>query len=410
MLNAHRLFVERLSAHMKELSRYLRYIVTGHIVIAMVFIVSAMSVYYQRFLEDIPDYFPSAWVIAIVLGVVTAHSPIQTLLKRADIVFLIPAESQLSSYFTRTLVYSFVTQIYLFVLAMAAVAPLYMAVFSENSSYGLLFVVLLIIKGWSLVANWWMLRIRDKNIRVMDKVVRFSLIVTLVYFFLAQEIIFLAVVTVLLIVLFATNYQTARKHKALNWDLLIESDYLRMRSFYRLANMFTDVPHLETQVKKRHWLSRLLTGSLPFQQKQAYPYLYRLTTVRSGEYLGIYIRLLVIGGLLIYFVPNPWLKLIFALLFMYMIFLQVIPLWKHHATLVWLDLYPIAQQVREQAFIKWMQQLIFVVALVFILFLIIIGEWLMGILMAIASLMFILFGIPNYLTKKIGENNVNPFQ
>ncbi|QGH35711.1 ABC transporter permease [Gracilibacillus salitolerans] len=403
MLNSHRLFVERLSAHMKELSRYLRYILTGHLMIAMVFIVGAMSVYYQQFLENIPDYFPSTWVIAVVLGVVTAHSPIQTLLKRADIVFLIPAELQLSGYFFRALIYSFATQLYLFVLAMAAVAPLYMTVFPENSSFGLLFVVLLIIKAWSLVANWWMLRVRDKNFRMLDKIVRFALIITLVYFFLVQEMIFLAVITVLLVVLFVTNYQTARKQRALNWDLLIESDYMRMRSFYRLANMFTEVPHMETQVKKRHWLARLLTGSIPFHQKQAYPYLYRLTTVRSGEYLGIYVRLLVIGGFLVYFVPNLWLKLIFAMLFMYMIFLQMIPLWKHHATLVWLDLYPIGTSVRKQAFIKWMQQLIMFAGVVFVLFLFVIGEWLIGIVMAIAALLFIGMVIPNYLNKKMSH-------
>ncbi|WP_018933688.1 ABC transporter permease [Gracilibacillus lacisalsi] len=403
MLNSHRLFVERLSAHMKELSRYLRYILTGHLAIAMVFIVGAMSVYYQQFLEDIPDYFPSTLVIAVVLGVVTAHSPIQTLLKRADIVFLIPAESQLSGYFIRALIYSFVTQLYLFVLAIAAVAPLYMTVFPENSSFGLLFVVLLVIKVWSLAANWWMLRVRDKNTRRMDKVVRFALIITLVYFFLVQEMIFLAIITALLIVLFVTNYQTARKQRALNWDLLIESDYMRMRSFYRLANMFTEVPHMETPVKKRHWLARLLTGSIPFQQKQAYPYLYRLTTVRSGEYLGIYVRLLVIGGLLIYFVPNSWLKLVFALLFMYMIFLQVIPLWKHHATLVWLDLYPIGISERKQAFIKWMQQLMIFAGVLFVLLLIVIGEWLMATIMAVSVVLFIGMVVPNYLDKKIAQ-------
>ncbi|WP_163582948.1 ABC transporter permease [Gracilibacillus saliphilus] len=403
MLNSHQLFVERLSAHMKELSRYLRYILTEHLAIAMVFIVGALSVYYQQFLENIPDYFPSTWVIAIVLGVVTAHSPIQTLLKRADIVFLIPAESQLSGYFVRALLYSFVSQLYLFVLAIAAVAPLYMTVFPENSSFGLLFIVLLVIKVWSLVANWWMLRVRDKNFRMMDKVVRFALIITLVYFFLVQEMIFLAVITALLIVLFVTNYQTARKQRALNWDLLIESDYMRMRSFYKLANMFTEVPHMEMPVKKRHWLARLLTDSIPFQQIQAYPYLYRLTTIRSGEYLGIYVRLLVIGGLLIYFVPNPWLKLIFALLFMYMIFLQVIPLWKHHATLVWLDLYPIGISEREQAFIKWMQQLMIFAGVIFVLLLIVIGEWLMGGVMALATLLFSGMVIPNYFQKKMAQ-------
>ncbi|WP_058308259.1 ABC transporter permease [Gracilibacillus massiliensis] len=403
MLNDRQLFTTRLSAHIKELSRYLRYIVTGHIVIAMVFIVSAMSVYYQQFLENIPNYFPSAWVIALVLGLVTSHSPIQTLLKKADIVFLIPAEHLLQGYFIRTLIYSYVTQIYLFILAIAAIAPLYAAAFpnQETPAYGMLFIVLLIVKAWSLVANWWMLRVRDKNTRLIDKVVRYALIVTLIYFFIGQERLFLAIITALLIILFATNYLTASKQKALNWDLLIESDYLRMRSFYRLANMFTDVPHLETPVKKRHWLAKALTKGIPFQQKNAYPYLYRLTTVRSGEYLGIYLRLLVIGGLLIYFVPNQWLKLIFAILFIYMIFLQIVPLWKHHATLVWLDLYPIAESVRKQAFMKWMQQLIAVVAILFTLFLVIIGETLIGALMAVASLLFVLVVIPNYLRKKL---------
>src|SRR5699024_10644153 len=111
------LFAKRLSAHIKELSRYLRYILTGHIIIAMVFIVSAMSVYYQRFLENLPPAFPSAWVIAIVLGSVAAYSPIQTLLKKADVIFLLPAEDRLAGYFRRTLVYSYIAQLYLFVLA-----------------------------------------------------------------------------------------------------------------------------------------------------------------------------------------------------------------------------------------------------------------------------------------------------
>ncbi len=123
--------------------------------------------------------------------------------------------------------------------------------------------------------------------------------------------------------------------------------------------------------------------------------------MRSGEYLGIYLRLLVIGGLLIYFVPNQWLKLIFAILFIYMIFLQIVPLWKHHATLVWLDLYPIAETVRKQAFMKWMQQLIAVVAILFTLFVVIIGEMLIGALLAVASLLFVLIVIPNYLRKKL---------
>lgn len=174
-----------------------------------------------------------------------------------------------------------------------------------------------------------------------------------------------------------------------------------MRSFYRLANMFTDVPHLETTVKKRHGLARLLTSSIPHKQHNSYTFLFRLTTARSGEYFGIYIRLLVIGCLLVYYVPNPWLKLIFAILFGYMTFIQLMPLWKHHSTLVWLDLYPITEKVREASFIKWLKQLMIIQLVIFAVFLFFVGNLELGLFMFIFSILFIQFVIPAYVHKKL---------
>ncbi|WP_163537132.1 ABC transporter permease [Gracilibacillus sp. YIM 98692] len=402
MLDPKKLFYERLAAHSKELSRYLRYIFTGHLVIAMVFIVSALSVYYQQWLEAIPSDFPSVWIIAIALGAVTTYNPIQTLLKRADVVFLIPAETQLISYFVRTLVYSYVTQIYLFFIVMAAIAPFFFTVFPNRQpfSYGFLLVILLIIKAWSLIANWWMLRERDPKTRLTDQIVRFALITAIILFYLKQDMLFTVMVTILLAALFSYNYRIARKQKALNWDLLIERDYLRMRSFYRLANMFTEVPHIETQVKKRHLLAQWLTAWIPFKQSSSYTYLYRLTTVRSGEYLGVYLRLFIIGALLIYYVPNPWVKWIFAMLFLYMTLLQIAPMWKHHVTIVWLDLYPISEKVRKESFQKWMKQLMFWQVVGFTVLFMVIGNIFMTILMAIAGLMFVYGLIPTYLQKQ----------
>src|SRR5690625_6758690 len=91
-----------------------------------------------------------------------------------------------------------------------------------------------------------------------------------------------------------------------------------MQSFYRLANLFTDVPHIKSRMKKRKWLVACVNRFIPFKNKYTFDYLYRITFFRSGDYLGMYIRLLVIGGLLIYFIPNEWMKLIFFLLFIYM--------------------------------------------------------------------------------------------
>ncbi|ENH96028.1 ABC-type transport system permease [Gracilibacillus halophilus YIM-C55.5] len=403
MFDAKQLFKNRLSGHMKELSRYLRYILTGHFMIAMVFILSAMSVFYQQWLENLPTDFPAAWVIALVLSFVTTYSPIQNFLKKADIVFLIPAEYNMGPYFFRTLLYSYVTQLYVFFLVGAALAPLYFAAYPERqtSSYGLLLLVLLVIKAWSLIANWWMLRIRERSMRMMDHLVRYFLIMVMLFFYIHQALLFTLLVTALFVVLILFNYQESRKSVALQWDILIERDYLRMRSFYRLANMFTDVGHIETEVKKRHWLARLLTRSIPFQQSHTFTYLYRLTTARSGEYLGLWLRLTVIGALAMYYVPNMWLKVIFAWLFLYMTWIQMVPLFNHHRLIVWVDLYPIRFHERKKAVKVWITQLIAVQTVLFVLLLLFSDSVQAGVLVAITSAVLLFGAGPIYLNQKL---------
>ncbi|RCW69666.1 ABC transporter permease [Saliterribacillus persicus] len=403
MFNAKRLYMERLSNHIKELSRYLRYIFTGHLVIAMFFIVSAMAFYYQRWLEELPLSFPAGWVISIILGLVAIYSPIQTLLKRADLVFLLPTEHKLMPYFYRSFIYSYVTQLYLFVLVSAALAPLFFAAYGSSSSqnFFILILILAIIKVLSLLANWWMHKIRDKRIRAIDLGVRYIAVVIFIYFMLEQAVLFSMVVLFLIAGLFSYNYYLSEKKKAINWDILIVQDHKRMRAFYRLANMFTDVPHLEKQIKKRHLLVRLLTKGFSLKKDNIYAYLYRITTIRSTEYLGIYLRLILIGGILIYYVPNHWLKLIFACLFLYMMLIQMVPLWKHHQLLVWTDIYPISTSLRQASFIKWMQQLILVPWVIFSLLLLILGSISMAGLFVIIAGAGIFVILPNYLRRKI---------
>ncbi|MFC4388668.1 ABC transporter permease [Gracilibacillus marinus] len=399
MLDGKLLFQERFKQHLKELNRYLKYIFTGHLAIAMFFMFSALAVYYQQWLQTIPDDFPSAFIIAVALGFFTTYTPIQTLLKKADIVFLLPAEQQLSTYFIRTLVYSYVTQLYMVLIVYVVLAPLYLESINHGE-YGLLLLLLLIIKCWSLIANWWMLKVRDQLSRRMDYIVRFLLISGLIYFFIEQEIIYCGVVTILLIVLFGYNYLLSNKSDGINWELLIERDYLRMRSFYRLANMFTEVPHLETTVKKRALLATLFVQSLHFKQSNTFSYLYRLTTARSSEYMGIYIRLLVLGIVLIYYIPNIWVKLLFGFLFSYMTFIQFIPLWKHHISIIWLDLYPIPKSDRLNGFINWIQWLMAVQMVVFTIALFFIESYLTASIMLIMSILFVVFFIPFYIMKK----------
>src|SRR5699024_236162 len=111
MLHPHVFYKKRHSEHLKETSRYLRYMFTDHIAIVILFFISSFAFYYQQWLAQLPDNFPSAWVIGIAFGIVASYSPVRTLLKEPDLVFLTVAEEKMGAYFRNSLIYSFIIQL-----------------------------------------------------------------------------------------------------------------------------------------------------------------------------------------------------------------------------------------------------------------------------------------------------------
>src|SRR5699024_224527 len=102
-----------------------------------------------------------------------------------------------------------------------------------------------------------------------------------------------------------------------------------------------------------------------FSQNATYDYLYRITLVRGGDYLGMYVRLIVIGGLAIYFIPNIWVKLIFGMLFVYMACFQLMTLYQHHRAIMWLDLYPVDKRISHCVLLGLLSRLGLVLTSVF---------------------------------------------
>ncbi|MCR1834629.1 ABC transporter permease [Oceanobacillus caeni] len=403
MFDSHLFYKRRLSAHIKELGRYLRYILNGHMVIVLFFLISTLAVYYRQALDDLPSNFPTALVIGVLFGLVSSYSPVRTLLKEPDLVFIITAEDKMSAYFRNTLIYSFVIQLYLILLIAAALGPLFFASYPERtgSIYLLTLLVLLIIKIGNLFANWWMLKVRDKNIRLLDAFVRIILNITIFYFVIRGDVMFAGITTFIFVIIFLYDYYYSKKQIGINWELLIEKDQHRLQAFYRFANMFADVPHLKVRVKKRQWLVRLVTNSVPFHNKNSYDYLSRITFVRSGEYIGMYFRLLVIGGLFIFFVPNMWLKVILSILFLYLSTFQMMTLYHHHRVNIWLDLYPVEMSERKRAIMKILYQLSIVQTILFALVIVLTQEYLGFVIALIGGLLFSFVFISGYVKNKL---------
>lgn len=402
MFDSHKFYKQRLSAHIKETSRYLKYIFNGHIAVAMFFLVTAIAFYYQQWLAQLPDNFPVAWVIGIAFGLLVSYSPVRTLLQVPDLVFLVPAEQRMDAYFRNSLIYSFVIQLYQVALVVAALGPLYTHAYPERpgSLYLYTIVVVIIVKGWNLLANWWMLKVRDDRMRQIDIVIRFFLNSAIFYFLISGEMLFAGIITVMFILLFLNNYRISQKQDGLAWELLVDKDQGKMQAFYRIANMFTDVPHIRSPIKKRKWLT-LFMGRVPFMKKSTYTFLYRLSFARSGDYLGMYVRLLIVGGLFIYFIPNSWMKLLFALLFLYLSSFQMITLYDHHRTIVWLDLYPVEQKIRQESLMKFLLQLTLVKTSIFSLIFLFSQDWFGFILALLGGVIFSFLFTNGYVKKRI---------
>ena len=402
MFNAGELFKQRFSAYLKETSRYLRYIFNGHIAVVIFFLISAIAVYYQQWLEELPPDFPTVWIIGILFGLLASYTPVRTLLQEPDLVFLLPAEHKMHPYFRKTLFFSFGQQMLPTLFIVAALSPLYLQSFSDRGGkmYLLSFLVLLIFKGWNLIATWWMLKVRYQSIRRLDQMVRMLLNCTIFYFIISGELMYAGLTTILFVLLFFYDWHYSRKRAGIAWDILVEADLSRMQTFYRIANLFTDVPHMNNRVKKRNWLIFLI-NHVPFAQKHTYDYLYRIAFIRSGDYLGMYMRLLVIGGLLLYFIPSDWMKLIFGMLFLYLSSFQMITLYQHFRTHMWLDLYPVEIVVRRRSVMNLLITLAAIQVVLFTVLLLIKGLFIWSLGMLVGGLLFMVAFFLGYVKRKL---------
>src|SRR5699024_12111369 len=109
-----------------------------------------------------------------------------------------------------------------------------------------------------------------------------------------------------------------------------------------------NVPNMAKRMKKRRLLAKVIERVVPFKHSATFTYLYRLTFLRSSDYFNLYVRLTVIGGIVIYFIPNMWVKIAISLLFIYMTCFQLIPLFHHYRTSIWMDLYPVEKGLQDR--------------------------------------------------------------
>jgi ABC-2 type transport system permease protein len=401
MFNPQHLWKERFGTFTKETGSYLRYIFNGHLVIVVLFLLGTAAFYYQEWIKTLQPDFPAAWIIALLLAAVLTYSPIQTFLTEADKIFLLPLETRLDDYFRKSITFSLSLQSYLLLLVLAVLMPLHVKIHGADfKSFFILLFALILIKWINILIRWNVQYFIEKNVKLTDSIIRFCINVVLLYFiFSGAQLVFAAIPAVALIILYF-YYKKQAKNKGLKWEQLIEDEERRMNAFYRVANMFTDVPKLRDRTKRRKWLDWLF-NILPYKQDLAFSHLYLRTFARSGDYFGLLVRLTLIGGSALYFLSYGPGQILLALLFMYLTGFQLLPLWNHHQNKLWVGLYPVPEDARSKSFTSLLLGIMIFQAAVFAGTVFIKGDLILGLIVLASGIAFSLFFVYFYSKSKL---------
>ena len=403
-MNSTALWKERFRHFLKEVRTYSKCVFNDHLKFIFVFIIGAGAYYYQQWLQTLTTSFPTALVMAVLIGLVLTAGSIQTLLKEADLVYLLPVEEKLKPYFTKAFLFTFMIQLYIIAIVAAALAPLYFQQMKQTGA-GYIWIVLafVIVKAWNLFVAWEKSFLTDQNIQRADWFIRFILNGLFVYFLVERtSVLFIGGIVLLMVLYLAIMHQMV-KGKPLNWEYLISEEGKKMMLLYRIANMFVDVPALKERVSRRKWLDFILSI---IGEKRTYLYLYTRTFLRSGNYFGLYVRLLALGGVILYFIPFLYGRFIVSLIFLYLIGYQLLTLWKHHRMKIWLDLYPVGGEEKKKDFLTLLNAILITGSVIFtIIFALATKDFMMTGILLIVSILFSIGFVYQYGAKRIERLN-----
>lgn len=364
-MNSNELWKERFSLFMQEMQKYLRYIFNGHFVIVLVIGLGGLAYYYSEWVGTLGNSFPAALLIAIIIAIPLTNSPIYTFLKEPDMFFLLPVETKLNDYFRRSIRLSMMFQGYILLMFVAIAMPLYTAV--ENGQlkdFFYIFAALLVIKYFNLRIKWAMLRFQEESLRHIDSLVRYFLNFGIALLLFSKASIFFVLILMAVLVAIFLYFEKATKHRLLKWELLIDLESKRTMTFYRFANMFTDVPKLKEKIARRSLLNPFMS-LVSYRHENTYSYLYVRTFCRSSDYLGLYVRLTLIGSFVLLSLTSLIPQIIGAGLFVYVTGFQLIAIRRQHENMIWHDLYPISESVKNEAVQKLLVNVLVFQTLIF---------------------------------------------
>lgn len=386
--------------------RYMKYVLNDHFVLIMTFLLGGVGFYYSNWLKTLTPGYAWGGLFVLVIWMAALHiGRFVSLAQPADQIFLLPKEKQMRTYLSAAFIYSCIFPFAILVFILAFTMPL--VVVSTGNSFATFFFYLL---------SLWGLKISHLEIERMSIFQDMKKARKNAYFLWVIFTLIILATSIWLQPIFGTivaGMQVILFHKlcwqsmnvALDWQMMIEKEQERLHRIYQFINLFTDVPEISTKIKRRKYFDFLLER-ISFSQDNTYLYLYARRMLRGSEYSGLYLRLVVLGSLLLYFVDERWFALGIGVLFIYLIGFQLLPLYQQFQYVPLTKLYPIQEQQKIKAIQKLISLLLIFCTVVFIMIAMLsLNQWSDRLIIAISYLLMVLFFVVGYLPYRIKKMN-----
>ena len=346
------LWYSRKRSFTKEIIPYLRYMAQSGFPAFLSLISIVSIIQYISLINNVPPNLPIAWIGAIVLTPFLSYSPLRTYLQHPDLIFLMPAEHQLAPYIKLSSKRSFRNSLLLLMALVLIFWPLY----RQSEGYiGLwLVVVLIILKSLNSYFAWQERRLNWNSTRMLLRILRWLLMFVVVLSWLMhRNLIVELVLTVAVAALLFVIYRRLGKFD-FPWQRLIDEEKATLRRLFAFFNWFIDVQGAPPIVKPRRYMAWLIK-TVKYSQSNTFSFLHIITFVRT-EIGGICVRLLLLGGLILYLFAaeqglNGWGVVVSYVIAGMLISLQIGTLRKTHRHAIWRDIFPLQTQLQHKQLI-----------------------------------------------------------
>lgn len=351
----------RLARHLKKMMKYMRYVFNDHFILVCVFLLGGLGFYYSQVLKTLPASFVWGRPIILVLWLALLQiGRIATLAEEADKVFILPKEPVMNSYLNRAIRYSFWLPLVALFLMGGMSMPLVVVSTGWAFSTFFYFIVMLgILKASHLrLQKYELYQISSKEHYLWFAlwfVTSFVAIVLSLYVAPLVGPLVAAVQAVFFYIALNKKEQTV----SLDWEGMVQKEKNRMHRIYQFIHLFTDVPEISSSVKRRKFLDPLL-GKIKKTSQNTYLYLYARSFLRGSEYSGLFIRLVLVAGVILFFLKEFWISMAVSVLFVYLIGFQLIPIYTQFDYMVMTHLYPVPNGQKKQAVSKLVTVLLLV--------------------------------------------------